>query len=368
MREATILIAVALLTTNCGDAWRDDYDFEWHGETVSVYGYGHTEADVCGGSFAEIDGHTAMIMADLGLEDGPPSVYRWMTPETFDAVDPCPHASYGCAPGGEAIATLLPLMHEVTHTITQYIGSDGCPRLINEGLAQIYDGPGYATIDSGWWDGLDMTPREAIAIGFEWTLPWYANAFRFTSFLVETYGTVSVVDLCEALPIEPTLATWDEAVRSVYGVTLEQLLAAYEAYPRCSFEQMRARLWGCSGPADIVLTNAGDDFTIQTGCHDTQATNAGSGRVGDALLLRRLYVDREMIVEVTTRTAGDRVGPVPSYIVQECVPCSENPGVFVDDDHQLEPRHVLRPGMYEVSVYFDRRDAVELKVSVVDTK
>jgi hypothetical protein len=259
-------------------------------------------------------------------------------------------------------------MHEVAHTITQHVGNDGCPRLLDEGLAQIYDGPGYMDIDEQWWDDLEMTPREAMEIGFEWSDAWYANAFRFTSFLVETYGVDSVVELCAALPIEPTLETWDDASRKVYGVALQHLLVAYENYPQCSLEQMRARLWGCSGPPDIVLSHVDDDLAILSGCEDTQATNASAGERGDAVLLRRLYVTREMIVEFTTRTAGERLGPMPSYIVQECVPCSENPGVFVDDDHQLEPRHVLRPGMYEVSVYFDRRDAVELKVSVVDTK
>ena len=57
----------ALLLTSCDVDWRDDYDFAWHGENVTVYAYGYSEDDVCGGSFAELDGHIAMIERDLGI-------------------------------------------------------------------------------------------------------------------------------------------------------------------------------------------------------------------------------------------------------------------------------------------------------------
>lgn len=51
----------------------------WHGEHVTLYGYGQTEADACGGSFAELDGHTEQVKRDLGIEEAPAYTYRWLS-------------------------------------------------------------------------------------------------------------------------------------------------------------------------------------------------------------------------------------------------------------------------------------------------
>jgi hypothetical protein len=343
----------------------EHYDFEWRGEHVDVYGYGHTEADLCGGSLTEIDGHAAMIRAELGLADAPSSVFRWLSPDTWDAVEPCSPNALACASFGEAMAQVIPQMHEITHTIIDKIGSDGCPRLISEGLAMVYDGPEYDEM-TPYWDETTMTIWEAMGAGFEWSPDFYANAARFASFLKETYGLELIVQLCEALPIEPTTAAWDETVRDVLGTSLEQLLADYEEYPECSYQQMRAKLWGCGGSPDVILTHEGERYILEAGCEDTKATNGVDDFTGDAVLLRRIHVNREMIVEVTSWTVGDKVGPDARYLIQECRPCSENPGVFVDAGHPvIESRHTLRPGRYEVSVFFDRRDMINLSLSVV---
>ena len=68
MRSATLGTVAVLLMTSCYADWREDYDFAWQGERVTVYGYGHTKADLCGGSLAELDGHTAAIERALGVE------------------------------------------------------------------------------------------------------------------------------------------------------------------------------------------------------------------------------------------------------------------------------------------------------------
>jgi hypothetical protein len=361
MHAARFGIAVVLLTTSCEDAcWQDDYDFEWEGEYVTAYGYGYTEADVCGGSFAELDGHTAMIRAELGVEDAPPSVFRWLSPDFFESERPCPYDSAGCAPLDGAVAQTLPNMHEVTHTLTQHISSDGCPRLLDEGLAMRYYIYEPWEVLAPTWGDATMSLREAMEIGFEWTGTYYAHAARFVSFLVETYGLESIVQLCEVLPMEPRLATWDDAVRNIYGITLEQLLADYDEYPECSFSQMRARLWGCSGPPDFTFPADGNEYVVEAGCEDLQATNAAFW-TGDAILLRRVYVQEGMLIRISASSLGTS-GTAATYMVSECAPCSEDPGVDVEISDDSYDLLFLPAGMHEVSVFFDKRDQVRLMI------
>lgn len=362
MRRATIGLAGVLLTVSCGDAcWQDDYDFVWHGEHVTVYGYGYTEADACGGSFTEIDGHTGMIMDELGIHDAPPSLYRWLSSDFAAQLDDTPCGGIlECAWFGEAMSLMLPNMHEVVHTVEHHIGGDGCPRALSEGLAMYHNGP------SPSWH-LSPTADYGIRVlledgGVPLDGPAYVRAAHFVSYLIENYGPESVVELCEALPREPAMERWEEAIPATLGITLDQLLADYESYPQCSYPQMRARLWGCSGPADFTFTAKGDEFVVEAGCEDPQATNAVYGSIGDALLLRRVYFTEDRRVRVWAESLGTS-GTGATVVTQECAACSEDPDVEVGNSEA--GARLYRAGMHEVSVFFDKRDKVRLTMAAV---
>lgn len=363
MSRSPLVLTLVFLTTSCYDDWRDDYDFEWHGEHVSVYGYGYTEDDVCGGSLAELDGQAAMIKAELGVVDAPPSIVRWLARDFAADLDPCGTEVIACEIYGEALAPTLPHMHEVTHTIIEHVGSEGCPRLLSEGLSMYFDGA-FATDESTLVE--PMTLREAMTIGYEWSGSFYMNGMRLVSYLAETYGLNAVVKLCERLPAQPTIEQWDTATRAAIGITLEQLLADYDSYPQCSYSQMRAKLWGCQGPEDLELYAKGQSYTIESDCNDPHATNAGGGP-GDATLRRLLFVPWDLLIDVKVYALPDRQGPEPAYVITQCAACSEDPDVFVDvtSHPQSGNLHVLRAGYHEVTVFFDRRDRVALRLSVV---
>jgi hypothetical protein len=360
MRRSPFVLVLVLVTASCYNDWRDDYDFEWHGEHVSVYGYGYTEDDICGGSLAELDGQVAMIKAELGIVDAPPSIVRWLADDfAADLTETCGTGVSACEVLGEALAPTLPHMHEVTHTIT----ADGCPRLLSEGLSMYFDGA-VATDWPTWEES--MTLREAMELGFEWSGSFYIHGMRLVSYLAETYGLGAVMELCEGLAEQPTVEQWDIAARETLGVPLEQLLADYNDYPQCTYSQMRAKLWGCQRPADIQLYTEGQSYTIESDCNDPQATNAGGGP-GDAVLRRLLFVPWDMVIDVGVYALPDGQGPEPAYVITECAACSENPGVFVDvtaDPLYGYNLHTLRAGYYEVTVFFDRRDRVALRLSV----
>jgi hypothetical protein len=355
------LAATLLLLTSCDHTWTDDYDFVWHGEHVTVYGYDHTEADACGGSFAELDGHAGMIKRDLGIEHAPAYTYRWLSYDYWEQLEddnPCfEHAA--CARSGEAISRLLPHGHELVHSVTHYIGSDGCPQVLNEGLAMYYNEYPPTSTEAPMLE--DASIREILANGLDGDLEEFGVTLHFVAFLAETYGPKSIVELCEALPKEPAISMWDEAIRSVYGITLEQLLEQFEEYPTCSYEHMRARLWGCSAGPAFPFWEAGDEYVVETGCDDPQATNSAWGE-NKAVLERRVYLGDDMELRIMSDTIG--VGAEAIHMIQECAPCSENPDVFVEipDDPFTEVR-MYRAGVHEVMVIFDKDTNVRLSIT-----
>lgn len=362
MRASELGLALLVTLTNCGGDWRDDYDFAWQGELVTIYGYGYTDDDVCGGSYVELEQHTTMIAEELGVTVEPFG-YRWLSPGRREQLEDDPCGGWpACVNGNDAIAEVLPLMHEAVHMITRNIGTDSCPTLIDEGLAMYYN---HAVRLSS----AEPLPDPDIVRGLfagapfplERTMP---EAMHIVSFMAETYGTQAIVALCEVLPREPSREQWQAAMQEALGVTVEQFLTEYESYPQCTYPQMRAKLWGCRRPPDIMLRDVGQQVVIESSCNDLQATNAGGGP-GDAVLRRLVYVPWAMGVAVDVYSPGERRGPKPTYVITECVACSEQPEVFGDQQHLvLGDQHELRPGYHEVTVFFDRRDRVRLSLEV----
>lgn len=184
---------------------------------------------------------------------------------------------------------------------------------------------------------------------------------HFISFLAETHGPSSILDLCAELGgNDPPLSVWEQAVSQVYGISLKQLLAQYNNYPKCNYAQMPARLWGCSGGEDYTFWTPGQEYVVETGCDDPQSTNAW----GRAVLTRRIYLFDDMKLRVSSNTIG--VGPDAVHAIQECKPCSEDPIVYVENSDPLDPFDYdtgsFRAGLYEVTVEFDEGTNVRLSI------
>jgi hypothetical protein len=358
-RRMTILAAGPLLL-GCDALWRDHPDFVWHGERVSVYGYGYTEADLCGGSLAELDGHTKLIERELGIEDAQPYDYRWISRDIWEQLEdekPCSR-TIACMTGIEAVSRWLPHMHEVTHLVTRHAE---CPRLLNEGLAMYYDGSSPTVTGTVPWGSISIVDLMDGGLTDENHGDQWGVVLHFTSFLAETYGPSSILDLCEEVGVyEPPLLAWEQAVPRAYGVSLEQLLAEYDAYPKCNYAQMPARLWGCSGGEDYTFWVPGQEYVVETGCDDPQATNG----YGKPVLTRRIYLFDDMKLRVSSNRIG--VGPDAVHTIQECKPCSEDPIVYVENTDPLDPFDYdtgsFRAGLYEVTVEFNKGNNVRLSI------
>ncbi|MFO7563575.1 MAG: hypothetical protein R6X02_13090 [Enhygromyxa sp.] len=336
------------------DAW-SDHTFAWHGEHVSVYGYGYEEADLCGGSLAELEGHTALIEDALGLE-GPPYVFRWISDDEWTARTPCPLGSF-CARDGAAIARVIPQMQQATLAILDQAAVE-CPALLEDGLGVLFNGPTPS------WE-LDPTEYEITELLEYERVPVHGSAHvragHFVAFLAERHGFRSILDLCQALPQRPTLTQWSLATAAVLDEPLTELLGNYSGYPLCDSQQLRARLWGCKSP-DLTFTG---ELHVAGDCSDPQATNAPWtswwGDYGDALLLRRVYFPDNALVRISTHAQGPS-GVGARFASTACAPCSEVPSVVRGDGEGggLGGLELYTAGLHEFVVYFDRRDSVEL--------
>ena len=132
----------------------------------------------------------------------------------------------------EALAT-----HEMTHAFIAALSAHRAPAWVNEGLAQVEENK-IRPIDLLVFDAavttrtllpLDqlMIPQEAVAHHDPlWANLFYQQSYHLVQYLVNQYGIFKMRKLLEAFAAEKNS---DEAVRSVYGVSIEELEKAWRA-------------------------------------------------------------------------------------------------------------------------------------------
>jgi hypothetical protein len=336
-------------------------DFEWHGENVTVYGYGYSEADLCAGSLTALDQRIALVEGFFNLDSTPHYEFGWMAPDVWDQTA-CADVG-GCAGGHKAWSPRLPDMHESTHVI---IDAFECPPILEEGLAEFLDDSSYSRrvlIK-------DLHVEDLIENGYQLSGPGaYARATHFTSYLLQTYGPEAVFQLCRAIPRDDSLADWHAAVPEILELSFEDLLWFYNTeYPPCTSHQMRARLWGCAGTPDFVL--ASDDpqhseYRLEASCSDSRTTNATTPGLGGAATTRLIHVISDEYLTLDAHAEGPSGTPA-RFTLQRCASCFEGPlAVRSGDSGSLgvDDAYYVQPGFYEVTLYFDRRDQATLTIT-----
>ncbi len=346
-----------VLAVACQDGdWKDDYTFVWHGEFVSIYGYDRTIEEACGGSFTAIDTHTKAILEMSGSNAFIHYDYRWMSAEFFEGH--CPVDAGACTVYGEPWAVSIPHMHEIAHAVEYLAWDNACPSLLGEGLAEYFSGPRFHADDlpdpSLMWELLgDLTGRRP-------THADYTVAGHFASFLVEEFGFLAIEDLCRAIPVHSIFdqEDWDRATRQVLNLSLDELLEMYEKYPLCTQQQYAARAWECAGEPDVTFMGEDLTFHVETNCADERVIGPMGGK---AITTRRVWFpeDTQIYVQVL-RT--DSSGEWGRYMIQECAPCSAEPGVFWN----LTPLvyYPMHAGMYDFIFLFGLDQTAPLEVNI----
>lgn len=292
-------------------------DFEIVTERLILHGYDRSEDQLCGGTLDWMDGYVESLAPYFDLEPGVIGEYRWYSSALWEEVTPCGSGS-GCVRliDGTPVArtAAIPYEHEITH-----MASPWCLPIFSEGLAEFLRGGSQQP--SGEIGGVPLQHTIDASFSYpDWGRDDYANARHFVSFLAYTYGLSTVVDLCRATPRDIDEAGFDAAIVEHLGVSLDELVLAYGAYPVCPEEQDRAKILECGREPDFVIGpgTIGDAY-IEVDCDALRSVGARDGYFSMSYSVR--------LLESGTYSFGFRESDAPldgaSFRLEQCASCGE---------------------------------------------
>lgn len=363
-QQSSLLALVLLIGYQVACTDDDTGELEWQGEHVTVYGHGYSEADVCAGSLTALDQRIGMVMDYFGIESAPHFRFWWVPEDEWEDAGFCPSGGLACATWIRAWSPRLPDMHEATHMITDVFEGDGCPPILNEGLAEYFSDAEFSrSSPTDEFTVEDLIDARYLPPG----VGVYARAAHFTAVLLELFGPETMIELCEAIPWRDTVSDWRVALPEITGFTFDEILEYYSEAPNCTSHQLRARLWGCAGTPDFVYIR--DDpqrnyFHFDTDCNDQRTTNANFTSIGGAASTRLIYLPVGAWVNIEAKATGPSGKPA-LFAVQQCASCFDDPVALRSGDPMgpfIEDAYFLMPGFYEVTLFFDPQDRAELTI------
>ena len=350
----------------------------WQGEHVTVHAYGVAQEEVCGGTLDATDSFAAGIATWHGADPGELDlVIHWVEGDRFEEEAWCPADAFGCVPEGEARVPWLPFGHELSHAVDYWLGYDSLAHVLAEGLAAIHSDPrlgGPPTPDDpvSLEDDLPGDIRDALnetAEHQDQSFPLFVSG-HFATYLLETYGLDALHELQAGATSGTTEDQWDVLFEETIGASYDEVLAGYDAYPLCSWNEYRSKVWECSGEADVTATPDMEPLTfpVDLSCDNPQAIGSSPSKVRVA---HRLSVpdpgpddwgDHERLYRIDVRRPASAALEFGVMLVEECgVPCSGDPRVWsLPGDLNEEEKvgwslHVypLRPGSYALVFFGD---------------
>jgi hypothetical protein len=226
------------------------------GALFDVVGFG--EVAVCEGSLAEAEAHTLWVAEVWGEE---PKTFEY---RLFDSREhpcwPCPSGALACVRSGHLASPEIPHQHEITHAARPGI----CNALIEEGTAELYGNPFSQAATTG--DLREMADGGRSEPGF------YPFAARFVAFLTETWGLDPVKALCTHPIVDA--ASLDTALQTELGLSIDEVSAMLDAYPKWALGELRQDRACESGEAPVVSPGP---WTFDLRCGAAGATGQPGG-------------------------------------------------------------------------------------------
>jgi hypothetical protein len=211
----------------------------------------------CSGTLAHMDEFVAAVSAEFSRAPPPPGDrvrFYWLARDDFHARSPCPDDITACARGDTSFSPLAPLDHELVHNLTAAIGTP--PIFFIEGLAVAYQGLDadfpHPEFDRTAYRLADLDVRRLIEQRSGSALRdmgGYPLAGAFTAFLIRTHGIERFLRVYAALGRSATIAAIDREFQAVFGASLEQSIAEFDASARDCIEfEFNAKLVECAAP------------------------------------------------------------------------------------------------------------------------
>jgi hypothetical protein len=231
----------------------------WTGKIIR-FGATHPE-DVCGDSVEWMDTRAVQLAEVLGPGTRSSIEFFWLS-DVSASKHWCSDTAAGCADGGRIMTTFVPHEHEIVHALRK----DHLPAVFEEGFATVYGDIGRADPQ-----GL-IEPRERLLEILETsdpvTVPDYARAGHFVSFLIERDGLEPLRELAELADYHDDIAEVRKAFEQAYGITLDQALEEYEDYPECIDLAWMSREIACREATTTIYPNIDGpvEFTMSVEC------------------------------------------------------------------------------------------------------
>ncbi len=366
---------LGLAVTSCAAEFDPTPDWQREGETVTVFGYGNEEADVCPGTFEALD-RVAVGIADYhGFDPAQLQIeYHWVNADRFYAEPWCPNGASGCAGDKRVKAPTIIHFHELSHAVDQaYLPYRSSP--LAEGFATIHRGPTAAGFELGEHAGHDAPEHWGDIVQIFVDQPAYAAQFgrvgHFTTFLVDRYGIGAVNDLSARVGEDASLVDWRRELNQTLGDPFGDVMDHYANYQPCTTDQFRSKIWECAGEVDFTLSPDSESFEVPVdlGCSDPRAIGVDGGSLKT---YRRFTVEGVATAAYYRFELADGTGELAHgrLLIERCdVGCSPNTleatawgQPLPQFEGQETTVHVLTPGSY--TVVFRGRGAHTLSVSV----
>lgn len=316
------------------------WDFEIETKWMTLRGYDHAEEDICGGTIQWMDSYVDALSEPLELPATKIGVYRWYSEDLWDALGICGDVA-GCAFGYNgyfvASAPVIPFEHEIAH-VAMDSGFDPCIAILSEGLSEYLRGTDPS--DQGAVD--DATIEDVLAVGFDGIVMRssdYRRSRHFVSFLAFEFGLNDVVALCAAAPKGITRSEFNDAVVSILGMSLDEVLIAYDDYPLCSEEKDRAKLLECSREPVLQVGLDEEQFLeIDASCDHPEAVGPRHGMYHFSYQIRVLedgdyswgFMSKPLSVDIS----GARLR------LEQCASCGDGAVGF---SHAWDPNYIPLP-------------------------
>lgn len=254
------------------------------GDLVRLFAHG--DAEVCGGTLADIENRIRAVRAHLGLDlQGlRPIDYHWyVSPELFNASLSCPDLGRQCfSPEYDAVfAYDLPQVHEIVHAALRDLGNADSSFV--EGVAMYLGAqtwyPGE-TIPTGYPPLSDVFGTRGDDFGWE----YYMVAGRFTALLAELHGPQVIAELMEASSSADDRAQSIARIEAVTGDDFDELRSLFDGTSVCPSFDWSHPVAECRGSPRPWQAGVWS-WTTSLDCADPEVSGSSNGvRIRHALL------------------------------------------------------------------------------------
>jgi len=334
-------VSLVALIVACVEPAEPGYDFELETERIIIVGKGREPGPLCAGTADWIDAYVDALAPYYGLPNGLIGKYVWFSDEEYAQSSIC--GSSGACQGWSddlpaVFAPQIPIEHELSHVLQSYV-SMSCVSMIEEGLAEFLRGPRPTGALSPIDDLVAASfAEESLSPGE------YARARSFVSFLVDSYGLQTIIDLCPTVPADSSPDEFDAASLELLGKTLAELLADYADYPECHDSRDRAKIMECSREPDAVV-GQGEMVTIpiDASCASPEAVGPKWGSFHISKQVRLLEYGSYNIHLISDENVTD-----VSVRFERCASCSEDPTLTLVGEFPFS----AQPGDYALDLAF----------------